>query len=460
MLESRSPRRGIVDMLPAVRIRPSVLRIALIVLVACSAQLTFPQDNIDNPWKQIDLSRSDLYFGFVSINGNQNGIMAAATADGSGVYFSLNGGETWQPPKSPLVSKKILVHPSGRLFLVKNDDVVHYSDDNGGSWPGCEWMGGSAPNLPVYSYDIAIDSAGRIFSCGRSTGVVRSDDAGATWSLVPCPGDYFPFMNIVRNGTIFVSTPYIYGYSHYGPLYYNYVRVSTNAGTSWSVIAPGPATGVTQALVSTAGGTLIAGTSSGVYRSTDSGATWTEATGFMPIDVRSFATNALDEVFAASPTLGVYRSTNQGRTWTAFNRGFSDVNAACLYCDPKGFLYAGTVHKDFSTVSAGLFRTTRSTDGTDTLNNGGTGDLYRLSQNYPNPFSLATTVRCQLPVPSGVRLVVYDLIGREVAVLFNGDLGAGSHEYTFDASGLASGVYFCRMTTDTYSATRTMILVR
>jgi beta-glucuronidase len=106
-----------------------------------------------------------------------------------------------------------------------------------------------------------------------------------------------------------------------------------------------------------------------------------------------------------------------------------------------------------------------------------------LEQNYPNPFNPATRIRYSVAGFSGgaggsgvdggsggpgdrppggepVRLAVYDLLGREVAVLVNERKPAGSYEVTFDASGLASGVYLYRLTAGGSVASRKMVVVR
>jgi hypothetical protein len=70
---------------------------------------------------------------------------------------------------------------------------------------------------------------------------------------------------------------------------------------------------------------------------------------------------------------------------------------------------------------------------------------FMLEQNYPNPFNPKTVVSCQLPVASRVKLVVYDILGKETATLLDGLQEPGRHEVTFDGTGLASGVYFCRL---------------
>jgi len=85
---------------------------------------------------------------------------------------------------------------------------------------------------------------------------------------------------------------------------------------------------------------------------------------------------------------------------------------------------------------------------------------YELSQNYPNPFNPKTVIRSQLPVAGDVSLVVYDVLGREVAVLVNEQRVAGRYQDRFDATGLASGVYFYRMQAGNFVQTRKLLLVR
>ena len=85
---------------------------------------------------------------------------------------------------------------------------------------------------------------------------------------------------------------------------------------------------------------------------------------------------------------------------------------------------------------------------------------YGLEQNYPNPFNPTTAVRYQLPVVSEVKLVVYDVLGREVTVLVNERRNAGVHEVKFDAAGLSSGMYVYRLRAGEYVATKRMTLTK
>ena len=91
---------------------------------------------------------------------------------------------------------------------------------------------------------------------------------------------------------------------------------------------------------------------------------------------------------------------------------------------------------------------------------GEVAEEFSLSQSYPNPFNLTTTIRYSLPTAERVRLTVYDLQGREVAVLFLGQRqSAGWHEVMFDSTDLPSGLYFFRFEAGAISHTGKMILL-
>ena len=85
---------------------------------------------------------------------------------------------------------------------------------------------------------------------------------------------------------------------------------------------------------------------------------------------------------------------------------------------------------------------------------------YSLKQNYPNPFNSSTVIKFLLPRQENVSLKIYDLNGREVMTLLNGQKSAGEHEYRFNASALSSGVYFYKLKADNFSQIRKMIIVK
>jgi len=85
---------------------------------------------------------------------------------------------------------------------------------------------------------------------------------------------------------------------------------------------------------------------------------------------------------------------------------------------------------------------------------------YWLSQNHPNPFNGATTIEFALPETGDVSLVIYDILGREVARPVSGYVEAGNHSVTIDMGDAGSGVYFYRLTTAKRTINRSMILLK
>ena len=83
-----------------------------------------------------------------------------------------------------------------------------------------------------------------------------------------------------------------------------------------------------------------------------------------------------------------------------------------------------------------------------------------LKQNYPNPFNPKTVISFQIPTEGLVNLVVYDVLGNEVAILINEQKSAGSYDVDLDASQLTSGIYFYKLTAGEFSSTRKMILLK
>ncbi|MDL1887615.1 T9SS type A sorting domain-containing protein [Ignavibacteria bacterium CHB1] len=85
-------------------------------------------------------------------------------------------------------------------------------------------------------------------------------------------------------------------------------------------------------------------------------------------------------------------------------------------------------------------------------------EKFNLYQNYPNPFNPTTKIRFDISKTGEVKLVVHDILGREISVLVNERLSPGIYEYTFEAgSGLASGVYFYTLQTEKASVTKRMV---
>lgn len=85
---------------------------------------------------------------------------------------------------------------------------------------------------------------------------------------------------------------------------------------------------------------------------------------------------------------------------------------------------------------------------------------YELYQNYPNPFNPTTTIKFSLERPEFVNIKVYNILGKVVAEVANGDYLEGVHSINFNGDGLSSGQYFYRISTKRFTKTKKMVLLK
>jgi hypothetical protein len=93
-------------------------------------------------------------------------------------------------------------------------------------------------------------------------------------------------------------------------------------------------------------------------------------------------------------------------------------------------------------------------------NNNNIPEKFELFQNYPNPFNPATSISFNIPVAGNVKLTVYDLLGRQVAVLVNEKLNAGTFDVNWNADNFSSGVYFYSIEAGNFTETKKMLLIK
>lgn len=163
-----------------------------------------------------------------------------------------------------------------------------------------------------------------------------------------------------------------------------------------------------------------------------------------------YATNVEFNGAQTTPERTIVANVNEHRY---FNETLTGLQTGTTY-----YARVVAVNSDASTVGATqsfVAGVTTSVDrGSETV------DRVELEQNYPNPFNPITQIRFNLPSNQATRLAVYDLAGREIAVLVDGVMSAGKHSVTFDATGLASGVYMVELMAEGQRVTRLMTLVK
>jgi len=206
-------------------------------------------------------------------------------------------------------------------------------------------------------------------------------------------------------------------------------------------------------------------------KSTDGGASFGAATEIASggWGSPSLALNPNGDIYIAYPNNtgtqnGIFctRSNDQGNTFpvTAFiNSVNANAKDPSIFVDANNILYS--VWTDNRSGNDGVY----FSKGTITITNIGeiSGVIptqYELLQNYPNPFNPSTVIRYTLPVSGNISLKVFDVLGKEVAVLVNEHRSAGVHEQKFDGAGLASGIYYYRITAGNYFAAKKFALIK
>jgi hypothetical protein len=85
---------------------------------------------------------------------------------------------------------------------------------------------------------------------------------------------------------------------------------------------------------------------------------------------------------------------------------------------------------------------------------------FELYQNYPNPFNSTTLIYFDIPTPSRVTLDIYNILGQRVVRLADKPYQAGHHQVSWNASGIASGIYFCKLSAGEKTSTQKMLLLK
>lgn len=122
--------------------------------------------------------------------------------------------------------------------------------------------------------------------------------------------------------------------------------------------------------------------------------------------------------------------------------------------------YVGAFSAVDTPVDVQKFTTSQQFASTETHNRRETPEGYTLSQNYPNPFNPSTTIEFAINEPGFTTLRVFDMLGREVSLLVNQRISAGTHIVIFDASSLPSGMYMYQLHSNGVMLTRQMSLVK
>jgi len=233
-----------------------------------------------------------------------------------------------------------------------------------------------------------------------------------------------------------VSLPYMWFGASIGSIYR-----TTNNGVNWT---SHPTPGINSYVFAIHFNSLVLGLAAALsmVKSTDAGATYTPLPALGLGNINGIEGSGNDFWYIRGSS--TYRSTNGGENWTLVY----DAGNTQLHIDFPNNLSGCLM--GWAVGYTGLISKMTGTPVGTANNNNEIPKEFALEQNYPNPFNPITKIIFALP-PSpageglGVRVAVYDILGREVQTLVNEKLKSGVYEITFDASNLSSGVYYYKL---------------
>ncbi|HXC06576.1 MAG TPA: PKD-like domain-containing protein [Bacteroidia bacterium] len=244
------------------------------------------------------------------------------------VLFGLNAQAQWTQTNGPYTTGKVncFATDGTTLFTGTQNSGIFSSSNFGANWNL------SANGYGIYAFHTLMLNGANIFAAGDN-GLYLSTNNGSSWSVI-LGGGFYSGSSIVELGTTLIA-------SNNGGIYR-----STNNGASWNQ----QSSTLINATLVVVGSDYLAATTSGVYISTNDGVTWTLANGTQT-SVIAMKTSG-SSIYAGTNGSGVYVSTDNGTTWTAKNTGLSGLSLTvnCLAFDGTD-LYAGT-------GGAGVYKTT------------------------------------------------------------------------------------------------------
>lgn len=443
-----------------------------------------PQITADNPnafnWA-LKFTASGKVFKDISFANSQVGYIVTELG---AVYKTTNGGNNWTSVMNlgfpyywygvhALTTDTVVISGFNNQGNIKSG-VVRWSYNGGATWSG---------DINLYIPN-GVGWLSRVHFFNRNKGIVSAEFSGGMhyttnggkdstgWTYVQVNSDLGWFAGNIdadASGNIFTTGIH---FAH-----------STDFGINWTSGAPADNVfdgGVdfvdNNLLLGLTGGGSISPTVTGwLHRTTDGGLTWSARLNNFPYPIRSVKYFSDTLMFAVGGSInqdlgGIYSSTNAGLNWNLdvstgaemFSLDFKKISADsidiwCVGSTGGGSGYIGKLFKariGYSIVG---------------INNAGNQIPieFKLYQNYPNPFNPLTNIKYSIPengkskIENGyVSLKIYNMLGKEVAVLVNERKSSGVYEVNWNASGFPSGVYFYKLITDNFVDTKKMVLLK
>jgi photosystem II stability/assembly factor-like uncharacterized protein len=388
-------------------------------------------------WQQLPTPQADYHLAGIYFKDINTGVASK--------FKTTNGGQNW-----------LITAPQGGYTMMFPDQNTGYITGTATYKTtncGTNWIQQNHPAGGLYG--IHFPSADIGYACGETGDIIKTTDGGDNWIEVPSP---VPNSQYYLEGVYFTdaNTGCICGYKTSD--YSSVIIKTTNGGNNWVVQNFSGGTGISTLFFINANTGIAIGKRA--YKTTDAGATWIDKN----VSVISFQNllcfPSVNIGYSAGMGGVIVKTTDGGETWFRQNSGTTrELKGLYFLNDNTGFA-CGDYGVVLKTTDGGGPPIGIKPIGSEVPEN------YFLSQNYPNPFNPSTKIKFSIPYypfewgKGDVKLVVYNILGKEISVLVNEQLSPGTYEVEWNGTNYPSGVYFYKLLTDTYSYTKKLVIAK
>ncbi|HEY3250299.1 MAG TPA: YCF48-related protein, partial [Ignavibacteria bacterium] len=365
------------------------------------------------------------------------------------IHKTTNAGANWVDQNAGYTGTRLMaiwiLHPD-TVYISGNEGLILKTVNGGTNWVTIN----SEATLQLWGLQFVNSFTGYV--AGSNGRIMKTTNAGANWfnqsSGTPNLLSSIHFRNdntgYISGGSIIIKT--------------------TNAGANW-VSLSAPYINLENirdiTFIDDINGIAVSDADR-VFKTTNAGANWmifSTGTGQSLFGV--FFTDA-NTGFTCGFSGAIARTSNAGVNWSVQTSPLNEILTDVWFTSVNTGYISTWSGKVLKTTNGGMVAVTPISSEVP--------DRFLLYQNYPNPFNPTTKIRFEIPLSRGVdaegrrsvsaKLIVYDILGREVAKLVNEDLKPGVYEAEFDGSNYSSGVYHYKLTVGIFHETKKMLMIK
>jgi photosystem II stability/assembly factor-like uncharacterized protein len=355
--------------------------------------------------------------------------------------FTSNGGQTWNPVNLTADDLHDVTFLDLSIGLIVGDNGRIYRTTNGGT----NWLpitSGTTSNLVA----VIFGQGGMAYVGGRDGVILRSSDSGASWTVAETG-------TVRYRGAAAIGSQNAWIVGDGGK-----IRATTNSGTMWSDQSGGTTGDIHDVFFLSLTEGWIAGQNDMLRYTNDGGTIWTSRNNGINVGLEAVYFLNSNDGWTVGNGGNVFATKNGGLNWLPETSGTTQVLNDVFFLNQSNGWAVG----ENGTI---IYRNSITGINDNNINLNGFSSELRLQQNYPNPFTLETTIGFVLPKTDRVKLEVYNIQGERVRTLINNMLESGYHTANWngkDDSGrlLGPGYYLYRIETSDFSKTRQLLFLK